>query len=314
MQPLTDPKPVMMRRRIVGATSAALLVGPGCGGDSEEGSAQQRADRKPEAAPLNLPAASTSKPLVAWVLSSGGPRGFVHVGVLKGLTALGLAPDFIVGASAGALVGTLWAAGLPMRLLEERALGLQPWDVLRPNIQRGSWFSGGGLASLINEALEGRLLQDLPIPIACVALRLDDSEVVAFTRGDAGLAVQASSAIVGQLAPVRIGAAAYVDADQEHPLPVRLARRLGADRVLAVDASAHENRAPPSAERYREADRRKRAITQPDARLAEVLIHPDTGYWTGWSRAYRERLIAQGEAAVMAQEAVLLRLHERKAR
>lgn len=304
----------MLRRRIVCAAGAAMLLGGGCSGGTGDDVPGQRSDRLPEAAPLNLRAASADKPRVAWVLSSGGPRGFVHVGVLKGLTAIGLAPDFIVGASAGALVGTLWAAGLPMRQLEERALGLQPWEVLRPSLQGGSWFSGGGLASLINKALEGRLLQDLQVPMACVAMRLEDSEVLAFTRGDAGLAVQASSAIVGQLAPVRIGAVAYADADQESPLPVRLARRLGADRVLAVDASAHEDRAPTSAQRYREADLRKRAITQPDARLADVLLHPDTGYWTGWSRAYRERLIAQGEAAVMAQEAALLRLHERKAR
>ena len=198
-----------------------------------------------------------------------------------------------------------------MQQLEERALGLQPWEVLRPSLQAGSWFSGGGLASLINEALEGRLLQDLQVPMACVAIRLEDSEVVPFTRGDAGLAVQASSTIVGQLAPVRIGAEAYADADQASPLPVRLARRLGADRVLAVDASAHEDRAPSSAQRYREADLRKRAVTQPDARLADVLLHPDTGYWTGWSRPYRERLIAQGEAAVSTRSVELIKLHDR---
>lgn len=267
--------------------------------------------RLPEAAPLNLMGTATTRPRIAWVLSSGGPRGFVHVGVLKGLTALGLAPDFIVGASAGALVGTLWASGLSAQELQDRALNLQPWDILRPNLRGGGLLSGGGLATLVNETLGGRLLQDLQVPMACVAMRLEDSDVVAFTRGDAGLAVQASSAIVGQLAPVRIGAAVYADADLALPLPVRLAHRLGADRVLAVDASAHEDRAPPSAERYREADRRKRAITQPDARLADVLIHPDTGYWTGWSRAYRERLIAQGEAAVRAQAVALIKLHEK---
>ncbi len=50
---------------------------------------------------------------VAWVLSSGGPRGFVHVGVLKALSELGLKPDLVVGSSVGALVGCL--AGLRRR-------------------------------------------------------------------------------------------------------------------------------------------------------------------------------------------------------
>lgn len=249
---------------------------------------------------------------MAWVFSSGGPRGFVHIGVLKGLAALGLAPDFVVGASAGALAGTLWAAGLGAPRLEQLALELQPWHFLRWNPRGPEWLNGNGLAGLVNETLGGRLLQDLPVPVACVAVRVDDGEVLAFTRGDPGLAVQASSAILGQLAPVRIAGVRYADADQHLPLPVRLAHRLGASRVLAVDASAHEDRAPPGAARYREADLRKRALTRPDARLADVLLHPDTGYWAGWSRAYRERLIAAGEAAVHSQAAQLIEMHSRR--
>lgn len=255
------------------------------------------------------PPAAFDTPRVAWVFSSGGPRGFVHIGVLKGLTAMGLTPDFIVGASAGALAGTLWAAGVGAPRLEQLALDLQPWNFLRWNPRGPEWLNGNGLSGLVNETLGGQLLQDLAVPVACVALRIDDGEVLAFTRGDAGLAVQASSAIVGQLAPVRIAGFRYADADQQQPLPVRLARRLGATRVLAVDASAHEDRAPPEALRYRESDLRKRALTQPDARLADVLLHPDTGYWAGWSRAYRERLIAAGEAAVRAQAPRLIGMH-----
>jgi NTE family protein len=253
--------------------------------------------------------ASPEAPRVAWVFSSGGPRGFVHIGVLKGLARLGLTPDLIVGASAGALAGTLWAAGLGAQRLEQLALDLQPWDFLRWNPGGPEWLNGNGLATLVNEALEGRSLEDLQLPAACVAMRADNGEAVAFTRGDAGLAVQASSAIVGQLAPVSIGGVRYVDADQVLPLPVRLAFRLGATRVLAVDASAHEDRAPPSAARYRDADLRKRALTLPDAQRADVLLHPDIGYWAGWSRAYRERLIAAGDAAVLEQALQLMELH-----
>lgn len=263
----------------------------------------------PEAVPSVLANASPDAPRVAWVFSSGGPRGFVHIGVLKGLARLGLTPDLIVGASAGALAGTLWAAGLGAQRLEQLALDLQPWAFLRWNPRGPEWLNGNGLATLVNEALEGRSLEDLQLPAACVAVRADNGEAVAFTRGDAGLAVQASSAIVGQLAPVSIGGVRYVDADQVLPLPVRLAFRLGATRVLAVDASAHEDRAPPSAARYREADMRKRELTLPDARRADVLLHPDTGYWAGWSRAYRERLIAAGDAAVLEQALQLMELH-----
>lgn len=263
----------------------------------------------PEAAPLTLPPAGGDAVRTAWVFSSGGPRGFVHIGVIKGLAALGLQPDLVVGSSVGALAGTLCAAGLDASRIEELALSVQPWDLLRLNLRGPGWLSGAGMAALVRDALGGKGLQDLPVPMACVAVRLDDREVVAFTRGDAGLAVQASTAIVGRLAAVPIRGAYYADPDLHLPLPVRLARRLGATRVLAVDASAHEDRAPPEAASYREADLRKRELTLPDARLADVLLHPDTGYWAGWTSDYRTRLIAAGEAAVHAQAQALRQLH-----
>ena len=291
--------------RAAAATGGVLALGA-CG---SEASGLPTEPRAPVAAPLDLPRLEAGAARIAWVFSSGGPRGFLHVGVLKGLAAVGLAPDLVVGASAGALAGTLWAAGLEAGQIEKIALSVQPWNLLRWNPRGPEWFHAGGLAAIVNEATGGRTLQELPVPCACVALRLDDQEVVAFTRGDPGLAVQASAAIVGQLAPVRIRGMRYADADLHLPLPVRLARRLGATHVLAVDASAHEQNAPPQAERYRESDRRKRELTQPDAQLADVLLHPDTGYWAGWTRSYRERLIAAGEAAVHARVAQLQALH-----
>lgn len=86
---------------------------------------------------------------------------------------------------------------------------------------------------------------------------------------------------------MQIGGQDHVDADLHQPLPVRLARALGAQRVLAVDASAHEDKAPPGTEPWRAGDLRKRALTEPDARAADLLLHPDTGYCAGLSREYR---------------------------
>ena len=305
--PATDGWRIRRRWLLLGGAAAAgSLALSSCIAAKEGASAGYAA---PEAAPLALPPAGADAVRTAWVFSSGGPRGFVHIGVLKGLAALGLQPDLVVGSSVGALAGTLCAAGLDAAQLEDLALSVQPWDLLRLNLSGPGWLSGAGMAELVREALGGRRLQDLPVPMACVALRLDDGEVVAFTRGDAGLAVQASTAIVGRLAPVPIRGARYADPDLHLPLPVRLARRLGATRVLAVDASAHEDRAPPEAAAYRDADLRKRELTRPDARLADVLLHPDTGYWAGWTRDYRARLIALGEEAVHAQAEALRELH-----
>jgi len=95
------------------------------------------------------------------------------------------------------------------------------------------------------------------------------------------------------------------------PLPVRLAREFGAVKVLAVDASAHEDRAPPGAEAYREADLRKRALTRPDADAADLLLHPDLGYWAGIDREYRDRLIGIGYRSAMLHAPALRALHAR---
>jgi NTE family protein len=246
---------------------------------------------------------------VAWVLSSGGPRAFVHVGVIRALDELGLQPDLIVGASAGALVGVMRAAGHRGQALQDLALTASPWRVMRLNPFGPPWLSGDALASWVRDGVGGRPLQALDVPVACVAWRPSAQALVAFNQGDAGLAVQASSAIEDHFSPVLLNSVPHVDADLHQPLPVRLARRLGAQRVLAVDASAHEDRAPEGTEAWRAGDLRKRALTEPDARTADLLLHPDTGYYAGFSRDYRERVMDIGYRETMARAAELRALH-----
>jgi NTE family protein len=280
--------------------AAALLPVAGCALDPD---ADHSGPDAPAAAPLGRPVR------VAWVFSSGGPRGFVHVGVIKGLLELGLKPDLVVGASAGAVVGALCAGGLAAGEIESLALELNPMGLARVAPTAAERFSGSALRDLVSGALGRRTLEQLSVPMVCVAQRLRDGGVVGFSRGDVGLAVQASSAIEGQLTPVRIRGERYADADLRMPLPVRLARALGATQVVAVDASAHEDRAPPGAERWRESDRRKRALTQPDAEAADLLLHPDFGYWVSLSREFRQRAIDAGHRAAMAAGPRLLALH-----
>ena len=289
----------MPRRRLLGL--GALLLG-GCGLGGERDHAGQDA---PSAAPLAV------KPQVAWVFGSGGPRGFVHIGVIQALQELGLQPDVIVGASVGAFVGTLCAGGLQAAELNRLALDTPPWALLGWNPAEPGLLNGRPLAQFVNQQLDGQTLQALPTPMVCAVQRLRDSAVVGFTRGDAGVAVQASSAIEGRFVPVRIRGELYADADLVMPMPVRLARALGAVKVLAVDASAHEQRAPPGAEAYREADLRKRELTRPDADAADLVLHPDLGYWAGFDRAYRERLIGIGYRDTLARAPALRALHAR---
>jgi NTE family protein len=123
--------PDALRRRLIGSAAAWPLAG--C---SIDGGTDHRGTDAPQAAPLPRPAR------VAWVFGSGGPRGFVHVGVVKALGELGLAPDVIVGASAGALVGALCAAGIDAAAIEALALSVQPWQLLRWQPIGAERFSG----------------------------------------------------------------------------------------------------------------------------------------------------------------------------
>ena len=287
-----------LRRRGLLLAAGSLLAG--CTMDPDR---EHQGVHAPSIGPLPRPVRT------AWVFSSGGPRGFVHVGVLKAADELGLRPDLIVGTSAGALVGALFASGRAAREIEALALDLSPWQLARATFGGAERLSGTAIADLVREHSRVKLLEDMPTMMAVAAQRLPDGQVLAFTRGDVGLAVQAASAIEGQFTPVRIRGTRYADADLRQPLPVRLARQLGASRVLAVDASAHEDRAPEGASRYRQGDLHKRAITRPDALAANLLLHPEFGYWVSLSREFRERAIAAGYRSAMASAAAWQALH-----
>lgn len=254
----------------------------------------------PRADPSAIPPA----PRLALVLSSGGPRGFGHIGVLKVLAEAGIRPDVVVGSSSGALVGVLYAAHPSPGDLERRALALGGGDVFDYDVFRQR-LSGQSLQSWVNGAVDGRTIDKLALPVVVVATRSADGAPVAFTRGDAGAAVRASSAVPGSFAPVRIGAVVYVDADVSAPLPIAIARRFGARRVIAVDVAQDVSRAPapphaPASWTTEAVERRAKIARElPDA---DVVIAPPLPYVTGFSTDYRRMAIATGEAA--AREAL----------
>jgi NTE family protein len=254
--------------------------------------------------------ASLVKPArVAWVLSSGGPRGFVHVGVLKALDELGCKPDLVVGGSVGALVGALYACGIRGLELERMALDLGVSEMGRLAVAGEGRFAGTPIAELINRELRYQPIEKLATRFAAAVVERTTRKPMLFNAGNGGIAVQASSAIEGLFTPVRVRGVQYVDADLAVPLPVRMARALGAVKVLAIDASAHEDRAPDSARRYREGDLKKRALTEPDARAADFTLHPDFGYYVSVTREFRERAIRGGYEQTMAQAVPLKALH-----
>jgi NTE family protein len=241
-------------------------------------------------------------PRVALVLGSGGPRGFAHIGVLKALEANGIRPDLVVGSSVGAMVGALYAAGIGAGELEKLAYALNLLDFFELRTLGGGPASGVAIQKYIDAKVHGRPIEALPIAFAAAATRLRDRKLAIFNRGDTGLAVRASGASPGEFEPVRVAGETYVDGDEASPVPIHAARALGARVVIAVDVSAYASETPPGVPReWVQKDARRALQVAAEAPEADVLIHPDIGYYAGHDDAYRHRVIAAAERATEAK-------------
>ena len=178
------------------------------------------------------------RPVVALVLGSGGARGYAHIGVIEVLEKQGIHPDVIVGTSAGSIVGSIYASGKTAAELHDIALNLKPNDVRDVDVSLKGFFNGQKVENYINRQVNNTPLQNLKIPMYVVATELKNGEKTVFNYGNTGQAVRASTAIPSMFVPTKIGDTEYVDGGLVSPVPVQVARDLGADIVIAVDILA----------------------------------------------------------------------------
>jgi NTE family protein len=247
-----------------------------------------------------------SAPRIALVLGSGGPRGFAHIGALKALEASGIHPDLVVGSSVGSMVGALYAAGLSAPELEKLALSINVMDFFDWHAVSGGLSTGVAVENYVNTNVHGTPIERLKLRFAAAATRVRDGKLVLFNQGDTGLAVRASGASPGQFQPVNIGGELYVDGDEASPVPIRAARALGAKVVIAVDVSAYLSDTPASAPRdWVVKDERRAKQVAAEAPYADIVLHPNIGYYAGQSEAYRQRVIAIAEKATLEQLPVI---------
>jgi len=281
-----------VRHAVRAAVAAFAFLVAGCLGDSG------RLDG-PDAPRFEKP---SREPRLAVVLGSGGPRGFAHIGALLALEEAGIRPDLVVGSSAGALVGALYASGKSPGELQALARDVNVLEFFEVRMVTGGLATGRALQDYVNRHVEGRPIESFPMAFAAVAAIDGTSRPVVLNAGNAGGAVRASSASPGQFEPVRIGGEALVDGDEASPVPIRVARQLGAKVVIAVDVSAYLATTPPSAPaEWVRKDERRAAQVRAEADEADVLVHPDIGYYAGHTAEYRQRVIAVAAAATRAK-------------
>ena len=247
------------------------------------------------------PTASEARPRVALVLGSGGRRGFAHAGVLRVLESANIKPDLIVGVSVGSIIGALYASGMSAAQVEQLALTLELSALIDLSWLHWGRIRGQKLQDFVNTQVNQRPMESFAIRFAVVATRRQDGVMHIFNQGNTGVAVRASSAVPDRFYALRIGGVTYVDGDVASPVPVRAARLLGAEVVIAVDISANHDNVPQSVpDGWLRVDRARRMRIDAESRLAEVLIHPDIGYYAGTSGNYRARAIAAAAEATRA--------------
>lgn len=175
---------------------------------------------------------------IGLALSGGTARTIVHVGVLKALEEAGVRVDFLAGTSGGALVGSLYAAGIPIPRLEELACRIRWRDLAGLTMPRVGLVSSEGIARFIERNVGAITFDQLRIPTWVVATDLMTGEKVVLREGRVSDAVRASCCIPQIYAPVELDGRYLVDGGLVEYLPVETARDMGADLVIAVNARA----------------------------------------------------------------------------
>lgn len=263
------------------------------------------------ASPPQLPAVAQAKPVrnvkIGLALGGGAARGFAHIGVIKALEAQGIVPDIITGTSAGSLVGALYAAGnngfaLQKLAIEMDEATISDWSL--PLFSKSSGvLKGEGLQNYINKTVNNIPLERLKKPFGVVATDLNTGLPILFQRGNTGLAVRASSSVPSIFQPVRIGDHVYVDGGLVSPVPVRFAREMGADFVIAVNISSQADVQPASSsievllQTFTIMGQR---INYYELKEADIVIQPGLGNMKGSDFNGRNVAILAGEKATAA--------------
>ncbi len=289
---LTQTRIVLNNYRSIGILCLALLLSA-CAGPTkviEVAPEPERVQRSP-----------------TWGLALGGgaARGFAHVGVLQVLEENGLRPNVVTGTSAGSLVAAMYATGMKGAELERLALGMEEatltdWSL--PILGRGV-LRGDALERYVRQAVGGKSLEQMVLPLGILATDLQSGRGVLFRRGDTAIAVRASSAVPGVFTPVMISGREYVDGGLVAPVPVSQARDMGAEVVLAVDISKGPESGPVSGALsvlLQTFDIMGQSINRYELAKATVVVRPALVGVGSADFGARAQSIAAGRAAMQA--------------
>lgn len=183
-------------------------------------------------------------PKLGLALGGGGARGLAHIGILKVLSREGIKIDSIVGTSMGGLIGALFAAGLSPDEIEEiavkRSASREMLRLVDLKLSMRGLVKGGRISKFLAEVIGPELtFEDLHLPVAMVSVDVNTGREMIITEGKVVDAVRATISVPGVFVPVEIGPYKLVDGGVLNNVPVDVVRKMGADRVIAVDVLPH---------------------------------------------------------------------------
>lgn len=260
----------------------------------------------------------TQRPKVGLALSAGGVRGFAHVGVLEVLHNAGVPIDVMAGTSMGAVVGSLYAAGLSTDQLWQISSHMS-MDKITPDFNLMGLFrflflkklpSSSNLQNFFRENIGHMRFEDLAIPFATAAMDVKTGEQVVFDSGPVDIAARASMNLPGVFDPVEYRHRSLVDGAVVNYLPVNLVKDKGADYIIAsVTPPDFYSQTPQTVAAYllRVGDVRGAAMIEESAQKANFVIQNRV---LGVGTLDLDKLPQAGEVGIRAANKNLERLQD----
>jgi NTE family protein len=184
-------------------------------------------------------------PRLGLALGGGAALGLAHIGVLKVLAEEGITAGFVAGTSAGSVVGAAFSAGLSWQEIREKGRGLEWSHLASLAVPRRGLLRLDRMERYLESVLGAITFSDLRIPFAAVAVDITTGQEVVFDSGPLARALRASCSVPGLFEPLEADNRLLVDGGLVNDVPADVARRLGAEVVLAVNLNARRNHGTP---------------------------------------------------------------------
>lgn len=236
-------------------------------------------------------------------LSGGGARGFAHIGAVRAFEEAGIKFDLVVGVSAGAIIGALYAAGVPSAEMARYGAALE-----MKRVHSGPLFAPNdamNVGRIVTDLVGEADIERLPTKFACVAVDLVEAREVVIDRGPVGIAVAASAAVPAVFKPVVRGEQHLVDGGLLNNIPSDVCKMLGADKVVTVDINAARGGGTKELGLV-PVVKAALSIALANSSLkgfanTDVLIAPDTARFKATDKAGFEEMMEEGYKAALAQ-------------